>query len=78
MNGSSIQDRYIAMLLERVRQDNFPSGEYMNRIEASLSTPEQLEAYIEVLFEKVEDLRFPSLSMLDRIQRLGAMLGPRQ
>jgi hypothetical protein len=74
MNGSSIQERYASMFLERVWQDHFPSGEYMNRIEASLSSPEQLEAYVDVLFDKVENLRFPSLSMLDRIQCLGAMV----
>jgi hypothetical protein len=77
MAGSEIQERYVSMLLERVRHDQFPSGEYMNRIEASLATPEQLMEYLEMLFEKVEGLRYPSLAMLDRIQRLSMML-PRE
>jgi hypothetical protein len=74
MIGLSIRELYVSMLLERVRQEQFPSTEYLNRIEGSLSTPEQLEAYLEVLFEKVEGLRFPSLAMLDRIERIAAML----
>ena len=74
MSGSEIQERYVLMLMEKVRQDRFPSADYMNRIENSLGNSEQLEAYVELLFEKIETLRFPSLSMLDRIQRLVAML----
>jgi hypothetical protein len=74
MTGSEVQERYVAMLLDRVRRDQFPSGQYMNRIEASLASREQVEEYLDVLFEKVEDLRYPSLSMLDRIQRLAAAL----
>jgi hypothetical protein len=77
MAGAEIQQRYVSLLLERVRRDEFPSPEYMNRIEASLGSREELEAYVEVLFEKVESVQFPSLQMLDRIQRLGAML-PRE
>jgi hypothetical protein len=77
MNGSSIKDRYVLMLLEQVRQERFPSMEYLNRIEGSLNSPEQLEAYIEILFDKIEGSRYPSLQMLDRIERLAARL-PRQ
>ena len=78
MIGSSIRGLYVSMLLERVRQEQFPSVEYLNRIERSLSTPEQLEAYLEILFEKVEGVRFPSLAMLDRIERIAAMLPRRR
>jgi hypothetical protein len=74
MSGSDIQERYIAMLMERVRRDRFPSADHMNRIESSLANREQLEAYMELLLQKVEPLRFPSLAMLDRIQRLVASL----
>jgi hypothetical protein len=74
MNGSHMQERYVAMLMERVRMDLFPSAEYLNRIESSLANRDQLEAYMELLFQKVEQLRFPSLAMLDRIQRLVTML----
>jgi hypothetical protein len=52
MIGSSIRGLYVSMLLERVRQEQFPSNEFLNRIERSLSTPEQLEAYLEILFRE--------------------------
>jgi hypothetical protein len=74
MKRSEIQQWYVMMLMEKVAQDRFPSGEHMNRIEASLATREQLETYLELLLEKVEGLRYPSLQMLDRIQRLAMML----
>jgi hypothetical protein len=77
MAGSDVQERYVSMLLERVRRDRFPSAEDMNRIEAMLTSPEQLLDYLQVLFEKVEGVRHPSLQMLDRIQRLAAAL-PRE
>jgi hypothetical protein len=74
MTGSSMRELYVSMLLERVRQEQFPSAEYLNRIERSLSTRDQFEAYLEILFERVEGLRFPSLAMLVRIDRIAAML----
>jgi hypothetical protein len=74
MRGSEIQQRCVLMLIEKVGQDQFPSAEHMNRIEASLANREQLEAYLELLLEKVERVRYPSLGMLDRIQRLATML----
>jgi|Tabmets5t2r1_1033131.scaffolds.fasta_scaffold487562_1 hypothetical protein len=77
MAGSELQEHYVSMLLERVRQDRFPSADHMDRIEAMLASPEQLVDYLEVLFEKLEGVRHPSLQMLDRIQRLTAAL-PRE
>jgi hypothetical protein len=74
MKASEIQQRYVLMLMEKVAQDRFPSTEHMNRIEASLTSREQLEAYLDILVEKVETVRYPSLQMLDRIQRLATML----
>lgn len=74
MKASEIQQRYVLMLMEKVAQDRFPSAEDMNRIEASLTSREQLEAYLDILVEKVETVRYPSLQMLDRIQRLATML----
>lgn len=52
MKASEIQQRYVLMFLERVAQDRFPSAEDMNRIEASLTSREQLEAYLDILVEK--------------------------
>jgi hypothetical protein len=70
----TIQQRYVQLLLDRVRADAYPSIEHMNLLEATVRRPDQLVEYLEVLMEKVESTRFPSLSLLRRIQRIAAML----
>jgi len=66
----SLRDRYLELLLERIRDDRFPSGELMDRVEIAMTTAEQRDAYLEVLLEKVDESRYPSKQMLDRINRL--------
>jgi hypothetical protein len=70
----TIKQRFVQLLLERVRADPYPSLDQMNLLEATVRDPDQLVEYLEVLMEKVETARFPSLSMLRRIQRIAAML----
>lgn len=70
MAGTSIRDVYVELLLDRVRQENFPNPDHLDRIEATVRSPEQVVAYVEVLLSKVEGLRYPSGAILDRIQRL--------
>ena len=70
MAGTSIRDVYIELLLDRVRHENFPNPDHLDRIEATVRSPEQVVAYVEVLLSKVEGLRYPSGAILDRIQRL--------
>ena len=74
MNGQTLQERYVQLLLDRVRQDPYPSPVQMDLIEATIRDSEQLVDYIEALLEKVESTRFPSLSMLRRIQRIASIL----
>jgi hypothetical protein len=70
----TIQDRYVQLLLEHVKQEQFPSPVWMDMLEAAMRRPEQLAEYLEALMEKVESTRFPSLSMLQRIHRITSML----
>ena len=63
------QDRYVEALIEKVREDRYPSGEMMDRIELALRTRSQAAAYLEVLHEKVGGDRYPSAEMLNRIER---------
>jgi hypothetical protein len=64
------QERYIELLLERVRGDRYPSHQLMDRIEASFWTGEQLHEYLEALIDKADESWYPSLELLNRIQRL--------
>ena len=61
-------DRYMRVLLDRIEESRFPSGELMDRVEILLDA-EHVDEYVEILFEKVEGDRYPSLQLLDRIAR---------
>jgi hypothetical protein len=70
-----VQDRYVEILMDKVREDRYPSGDLMDRIEGTIATREQAEEYLEVLFEKVEESRFPSKDLLNRIARVTSAVG---
>ena len=74
MNDQTLRERYVQLLLDRIREDPYPSTTYMDMLEASVNDPEQFVEYVEALLEKVEATRFPSLSMLSRIQRIATAL----
>jgi hypothetical protein len=64
------QERYYEMLMERVREDRYPSLQLLDRIEAAIWTPEQFSDYLEMLVEKADQSWYMSPQLLDRIQRL--------
>jgi hypothetical protein len=70
----TIQQRFVQLLLDKVRSDPFPSHEHMNLLEATVRDPDQLVEYMEALMDNVESTRFPSLQLLRRIQRIAAQL----
>jgi hypothetical protein len=74
VNDQSLKQRYVELLLDRVRMDQYPSQYHMDLIEATVRDPEQIVEYLEALIEKVEATRFPSISLLTRIQRIVAAL----
>jgi hypothetical protein len=61
-------DRYLQVLLERIADDRYPSGELMDRVEILLDR-EHVDDYVALLFQKVEADRYPSKQLLDRIAR---------
>ena len=74
MATPSPNDRYYELVLEKINDDRYPSGELMDRLELALRSREQLELYLNVLLDKVEQDSYPSKQMLDRIRELGALL----
>jgi hypothetical protein len=64
------QERYLAMLMERVRQDRYPSHQLLDRIEAAFWTPQQVAEYVDLLLEKADEAWYPSLQLLDRAHRV--------
>ena len=64
---ASPHDRYFELVLEKIRDDRYPSGELMDRLEAALRSPEELTEYLDVLLDKIEADHYPSKQMLDRV-----------
>ena len=75
MAAESTRDRYLEMLFEKVRDDRYPSGDLMDRVEATISNREQAIEYLDVLYEKIEADKYPSKQMLDRVHALATRLG---
>ena len=74
-----LQQRYFDLLIERVRNDRYPSLQLLDRIEAVLYTAEQYTEYVDVLMTKVDEAWYPSGQLMDRVQRmlsLAAMAAP--
>jgi hypothetical protein len=76
IDAMTARARYVEMLMERVREEDFPSNDHLNRIE-ELLTPDTVDDYLAILMEKVEETQFPSVSMLDRIEALTSRLPER-
>jgi hypothetical protein len=77
LDAEEARRRYVEMLTEKVRRDRFPSGNHMDRIEASL-TPETAGDYVEMLLEKIAAENYPSPTMLGRIENVAAQLPSRR
>jgi len=69
MNGLEARAAISQLLLDKIREDRFPSNTHMAMLEEQLPR-EMLEEYLEVLMDKVEDEPYPSITMLRRIQRV--------
>jgi len=67
---ASLQQTYYDILAARVRADQYPSHQLLDRLEASLFTSEQLTDYISLLLEKLNETRYPSHQILDRTERM--------
>jgi hypothetical protein len=64
------QERLFEILMERVRNDRYPSAQLLDRIEMTLWTAEQVIEYVDMLIEKIDESWYPSGQLLDRVQRM--------
>jgi hypothetical protein len=69
MNSVEARGAYLRVLMDKVRQDHYPSATHMTMIEQALP-PQLYGDYIELLLEKVAQDSNPSISMLRRIANL--------
>ena len=77
MDSQEARARYVDMLMDHVRRDQFPSGDHLDRIEAAL-TPSNAGDYLEMLLARISRERFPSPTMLARIENVAAQLPDRR
>src|SRR3954452_5907774 len=77
LDADEARNRYVQLLTEKVRQDRYPSGMHMDRIEAAL-TPETAGDYLEMLMEKIANDKFASPTMLARIENVAGQLPRRR
>jgi len=64
-----LHDLFYGVLLERVRQDRYPSWTMLNILEEHMVGYER-EEFVMMLIEKVAADRYPSIEMLKRIIRI--------
>jgi hypothetical protein len=64
-----LQDALNGVLLDKIRQDRFPSASVMDLVEQNLDE-RQLSAYGQALLDKITDERFPSHDMIKRLSEL--------
>jgi hypothetical protein len=78
MATATPHERYVQILMERVKQDTYPSGTDMDRIEQFITTPDELTEYLEFLFENLEKSPRPKSQMKARIERILSLAMPHQ
>ena len=66
----STQERYFEVLMERIRNDRYPSGQLLDRVEAGFWNSEQIVEYVDLLIDKIDESWYPSGQLLDRAQRM--------
>jgi hypothetical protein len=68
-NRVLIRDQLVDALMEKVRDDPYPSIDMLNSLEALLD-PLELEEYAEMLLQKVRNDRYPSWNMIYRLHNI--------
>ncbi|MGN6606394.1 MAG: hypothetical protein ACTHMS_05205 [Jatrophihabitans sp.] len=65
----AMHDAVFGALLDKVRQDRYPSTQQLDLLEQHLVGHERQE-FVEVLLEKVRQDRYPSMQLVHRVLRL--------
>jgi hypothetical protein len=68
-HNDSTHKRFYRYLLDKVREDRYPSTVMLDILERGLRGRER-EKFVDILLEKATADRFPSIPMLERIARI--------
>jgi len=66
--GDDLHDRIFELLLDKVRQDTYPSTTHLDMLQSLLRDEEDVEAFVNALMEKVEQENYPSIDHLRRLK----------
>jgi hypothetical protein len=72
--ANPINEVFAEVLLDRIRNDTYPSSTHMDMFEA-VAPPRQLGEYLSLLMERIEADQHPSISLMRRVQRLANRFG---
>lgn len=67
--GDELHDEIVEMLMDKVREDPYPSTTHLDMIE-SVMHDEDVDAYAEALLDKVRLDTYPSIDHLNRLMKL--------
>jgi hypothetical protein len=73
LSRDEAQGWMVEMLMEKIRNDRYPSATHMAIIEEAIPR-EMIPDYLEILIEKAADDKIPSIPLLQRISRIAASL----
>ncbi len=65
-----IRGEILALLMDKVAGDRFPSSTMMDMIERMMR-PDELPTYASILMDKIRADTYPSIPMMRRLMRLG-------
>jgi hypothetical protein len=74
VDAAALKRRITKKLLANVEEASYPSVTMLNRVEKTLTTPDDVADYAETLVKKMEETDFPSTEMLNRLDRLAERL----
>jgi hypothetical protein len=67
--SDSVRGRLLALLLEKVDEDTYPSSTMLDMIE-ELITQQDVSTYADTLMRKIDGDVYPSISMIRRVLAL--------
>ena len=66
IDASELRQKVLDRLLDEIKDEQYPSVTFLDRVEAELRTRDQVLEYAQILLDKIQASRYPSISMLNR------------
>lgn len=67
-HGPDLHSRIFELLLDKVREDQYPSTTHLDMLQSLVRDEDEVQAYVDALMEKVEQETYPSIDHLRRLK----------